>query len=215
MNRGIDHHAVFFDPSDRIEFGQRLADIHDRFGVATHAYCLVNNHYHALMHCPGGQLSDAMQRLGSTYTRHVDDRLGRDGALFRGRFRSRLITDDSYLLAAGVRVDRVRAMVQACSLVSEEIDGGRGAGRVGRPAALAWADRIGVEPTVVMEALAISNLGALRSATHRARRRVGADRRIGEVVDRAADLTAPLRARLGSDPWRDRWLGQRAARAAS
>ena len=38
-----------------------------------------------------------MQRLGSIYTRHVNDRLGRDGALFRGRFHSRLITDDEHL----------------------------------------------------------------------------------------------------------------------
>ncbi len=40
-----------------------------------------------------------MQHLGSMYTRHVNDRLGRDGALFRGRFRSRLIIDEGHLLA--------------------------------------------------------------------------------------------------------------------
>jgi hypothetical protein len=39
------------------------------------------------------------QRLGSLYTRHVNDRLGRDGALFRGRFHSRLIVDDAHLVA--------------------------------------------------------------------------------------------------------------------
>lgn len=49
---------------------------------------------------PGGGLSEAMQRVGSIYTRHVNDRLGRDGALFRGRFASRQILDDEYLLAA-------------------------------------------------------------------------------------------------------------------
>ncbi len=67
---------MFFDDSDRIEFGARLADIHERFGVETHAYCLMDNHYHTLFHCPDGGLSPAMQRLGSLYTRHVNDRLG-------------------------------------------------------------------------------------------------------------------------------------------
>ena len=43
---------MFFDDSDRIEFGQRLADIYDRFGVETHAYCLMDNHFHALLPLP-------------------------------------------------------------------------------------------------------------------------------------------------------------------
>ena len=100
MNRGADHGAVFLDDSDRIEFGTRLADIHDRFGIETHAYCLMDTHYHLLLHCPDGGLSSAMQRFGSLYTRHVNDRLGRDGSLFRGRFHSKPILDDRYLLAA-------------------------------------------------------------------------------------------------------------------
>ncbi len=99
MNRGIDHADVFFADSDRVEFGQRLGDVFDRFGIRTHAYCLMDNHFHLLWHCPEGGLSDAMQRLGSLYTRHVNDRLGRDGALFRGRFHSRLITEDAHLVA--------------------------------------------------------------------------------------------------------------------
>jgi REP element-mobilizing transposase RayT len=100
MNRGADHGAVFLDDSDRIEFGTRLADIHDRFGIETHAYCLMDTHYHLLLHCPHGRLSSSMQRFGSLYTRHVNDRLGRDGPLFRGRFHSKPIVHDRYLLAA-------------------------------------------------------------------------------------------------------------------
>jgi REP element-mobilizing transposase RayT len=99
MNRGVDRADVFFDDNDRVQFGRRLAEIHDRFGVETHAYCLMDNHYHLLQHCPDGGLSDAMQHLGSIYTRHVNDRLGRDGPLFRGRFHSRLVSTDAHLLA--------------------------------------------------------------------------------------------------------------------
>jgi REP element-mobilizing transposase RayT len=99
MNRGVDHGVVFFEDTDRIEFGQRLADMFDLFDVRTHAYCLMDTHFHLLCHCPNAGLSEAMQRLGSLYTRHVNDRLGRDGALFRGRFHSRLITDEAHLMA--------------------------------------------------------------------------------------------------------------------
>ena len=54
MNRGIDHGDVFFHDSDRIEFGQRLADVHERFGIQFHAYCLLDNHFHLLCRCPDG-----------------------------------------------------------------------------------------------------------------------------------------------------------------
>jgi len=99
MNRGIAHSDVFLSDDDRVSFGQQLADIHTRFGVEIHAYCLMDNHYHLLVHCPDGQLSAAMQRLGSVYTRHVNDRVGRDGPLFRGRFHSRSVISDEQLLA--------------------------------------------------------------------------------------------------------------------
>ena len=100
MNRGIDHGDVFFDDSDRVEYGQRLADVYERYGIVTHAYCLMDTHFHHLWECPDGGLSAAMQRLGSLYTRHVNERLGRDGALFRGRFHSRVISDAAHLVAA-------------------------------------------------------------------------------------------------------------------
>jgi putative transposase len=106
MNRGADRRMVFLDDSDRVEFGARLGDIHDRFGVETHAYCVMTTHYHLLLRCPHGGLSDAMQRLGSIYTRHHNDRIGRDGALFRGRFHSRVVASDVHLVAAARYIHR-------------------------------------------------------------------------------------------------------------
>jgi hypothetical protein len=38
--------------------------------------------------------------FSSLFTRHVNDRHGRDGPIFLGRFHSRLITDETYLLNA-------------------------------------------------------------------------------------------------------------------
>ena len=98
MNRGVDHGRVFFSDRDRLEFGERLREIYDRFDVATLAYCLVENHYHLLLRTADGRLSEAMHHLGLVYTRHTNDRVGRDGPLFRGRFRSIPVTTDAYLL---------------------------------------------------------------------------------------------------------------------
>jgi REP element-mobilizing transposase RayT len=106
MNRGVDHRRIFFADADRVEFGRLLGEIHTRWGVETLAYCLMDNHYHLVLHTPEGRLSDAMQYLGLVYTRHTNDRVGRDGPIFRGRFASMLITTDSYLLQATRYVHR-------------------------------------------------------------------------------------------------------------
>jgi REP element-mobilizing transposase RayT len=100
MNRGVNRQRTFFADVDRVEFGQRLADVHERFGVRTLAYCLMDNHYHLLLHDPAGELSRAMHHLGLVYTRRTNDRIGRDGPLFRGRFHSIPVTTDEYLLMA-------------------------------------------------------------------------------------------------------------------
>jgi REP element-mobilizing transposase RayT len=99
MNRGVAHQPTFHGDEDRVEFGRLLGVGHERFGVETHAYCLMPNHYHLLLHCPFAGLSGFMHQVGSVYTRHVNDRVGRDGPLFRGRFHSIPIIDDRQLLA--------------------------------------------------------------------------------------------------------------------
>ncbi len=100
MNRGAAHQTTFFGDEDRVEFGRLLSVGHDRFGVAVTAYCLMGNHYHLVLDCPDGRLSEYMQNLGSVLTRHTNERVDRDGPLYRGRFRSIPITDDRQLLAS-------------------------------------------------------------------------------------------------------------------
>lgn len=106
MNRGVDRQPVFFTDDDRLEFGRRLRHVHDQFGVETLAYCLMGNHYHLILRTPGGGLSVAMQHVSSVYTRHVNDRIGRDGPLFRGRFHSIMVTTDAYLQCAARYIHR-------------------------------------------------------------------------------------------------------------
>lgn len=71
--------------------------MNQRFGIEIHAYCLMDNHFHLLVHCPHADLSSGMHRLGAVYARHVNDRVGRDGPLFAGRFKSRLVLSHQYI----------------------------------------------------------------------------------------------------------------------
>ena len=100
MNRGVNRGTVFFDDTARLEFGRQLADVHERFGLEVLAYCLMGNHYHLLVRTEPGTLSPAMQRIGSGYVQRTNQRLGRDGPLFRGRFHAIPVMTDAYLMAA-------------------------------------------------------------------------------------------------------------------
>jgi REP element-mobilizing transposase RayT len=106
MNRGASRQRTFFAVSDGDRF---LALIHEGcelLGIEIHAFCLMPNHFHLLVHVPHAGLSAFMQRLGSQYTRYVNDRRGSDGALFRGRFRSIVVDDVSYRSVVGRYIHR-------------------------------------------------------------------------------------------------------------
>jgi len=100
MNRGVDKQRIFFADRDRVEFGRQLGETYERFGLTVLAYCLMDNHYHLLVRSEPGTLSAAMQYLVGVYTRRTNERVGRDGPLFRGRFHAIPVLDDGYLKAA-------------------------------------------------------------------------------------------------------------------
>ncbi len=97
MHRGRRKEPTFVSDADRFAFVELLERIHSRFGVEINAFCLMDNHYHLLMYTPEGQLSRAMQYLDGVYTQRFNRRYGLDGALFRGRFTSKLVDTDGYL----------------------------------------------------------------------------------------------------------------------
>ena len=98
MSRGVDRSTIFFSTADRLDFGRLLERTVERFGVEVHAYCLMTNHFHLLVRCPRGNLSDAMHHVLSIFARRANNRAGRVGHLFGDRFCSRLIIDVRYLV---------------------------------------------------------------------------------------------------------------------
>jgi len=98
MNRGRRHEDIFTDKTDYTLFIDLLKELAELFQVRISAYCLMGNHYHLLLNTPQGNLSRCMQRLNSVYTQRYNRRHGYDGPLFRGRYKSILVSADNYLL---------------------------------------------------------------------------------------------------------------------
>jgi len=68
MNRGIDRGAIFSDNRSYEHGVALLAETVERFRFRVHAYCLMSNHYHALLQTPEANLSQGMQWLGVSYS---------------------------------------------------------------------------------------------------------------------------------------------------
>jgi len=98
MNRGAGRQDVFASDEHRERFIELLGDLGDQFGIETHAYCLMGNHYHLLLHTPLGNLGRGMRHLNGVYTQFFNRDQTRDGALFRGRYKAILVDADAYLL---------------------------------------------------------------------------------------------------------------------
>jgi REP element-mobilizing transposase RayT len=100
VNRGVDFRTVFHSELDRSDFGRLIGEGHDRTGVSVVAYCLMTNHFHLVVDCPEGGLSTFMHHVTGNFAKRSNRRNDSDGPVFRGRFASRHIVTDQYLLNA-------------------------------------------------------------------------------------------------------------------
>lgn len=112
VQRSNNRQAVFFTDGDRVAYLRLLCQHADQQRCRVHAYVLMDNHVHLLAtpDAPGG-LSRMMQAVSRTYVRRVNDRQGRTGTLWEGRFHSTLVDTDRYLLACQryIELNPVRA----------------------------------------------------------------------------------------------------------
>lgn len=126
LNRGVDKRRIFLDDHDRLRFihnlyefndyktsfnngrffaSKSLLDRTDQFAgrreplVDMLAFCLMSNHYHLLLR----QLSENglvkfLSKLNAGFAKYFNQRHGRIGTLFQGRFKSIPIVDESHFI---------------------------------------------------------------------------------------------------------------------
>ncbi len=102
-NRGVDKRLVFMADEDRKVFLGKLRSVSsgpavENPHVTLIAYCLMDNHYHLLLRQESeGGISKCMQRLGISYTRHINRKYKRSGTLFESSYKIKHVDTDGYL----------------------------------------------------------------------------------------------------------------------
>ena len=104
-SRGSDRAPIFRFDGDRIAFLDRVAQVVRRYELHWIAYCLMGNHYHAIVQTPDGRLSCAMRDLNGGFSRLCRSIYGRDAHLFKNRFWCEAIDTPEYFVTAMRYVD--------------------------------------------------------------------------------------------------------------
>lgn len=105
--RGVDRCATFLTDEDFAYYLWVLRATSAAHNCRVHAYVLMTNHVHLLL-TPAEASGPAqlMRALGVRYVRYFNQRYGRTGTLWEGRFRSTLVETDSYFFACSRYIER-------------------------------------------------------------------------------------------------------------
>src|SRR6187431_2462130 len=81
MSRGNRKACIFEDDADRRRFEVLLGEMADRYRLRCQSYCLMPNHYHAVVESSDANLSSAMQWLNGVFAQKSNHRHQRTGHL--------------------------------------------------------------------------------------------------------------------------------------
>ena len=98
MNRGRGAEKIFRDRHDYQVFIELLEESSKMWNIRVAAYCLMTTHYHILVQTPDANIARSMRHINGVYTQRFNRKHLCNGQLFRGRYKSILVSGDSYLL---------------------------------------------------------------------------------------------------------------------
>jgi len=99
ITRGNQKQQIFLEPGDFSEFIRRLRRYKRKYGFSLYGYCLMTNHLHIIGEPKDSQgLAKFMQGLLRSYTSYFNKKYRKTGHLWEGRFKSKIVVKDSYLV---------------------------------------------------------------------------------------------------------------------
>ena len=134
LNRAAGRARIFARDGDYLAFEAALAQAHARLPVSVLTYCLMPNHFHAVLLPRGdGDLSEFMRLLTVTHTQrwHAAHHTAGTGPLYQGRFKSFPVQRDDHLLTVLRYVERNPVRAGLCGRSRDWRWGGAGARAAG------------------------------------------------------------------------------------
>lgn len=97
MARGNRQERIFVDDVDRRRFLKITAAALKKCGAECFVYCLMDNHFHQVIHTPRANIHNVMQHIDQLYTQYENWRHKTTGHVLEGRYTGLVIDDTCYL----------------------------------------------------------------------------------------------------------------------
>ena len=114
--RGNRRQTIYLDDADRRRYLAMLEGVVKQYEWRCLAYCLMENHVHLLLETPRANLGAGMQWLHGLYAQTFNERHGRSGHLFQGRYGCVRVTTDAqlWMLVRYFALNPVKAELCGC-----------------------------------------------------------------------------------------------------
>lgn len=98
MLRGNYRQNIFSVREDYLYFYKLLEEVTDLYECKVHLFCLMTNHVHLVIQVGQIPLSKILQKISCCYAKRHNKLLKRQGHLFQGRYKAKVVQSDDYLL---------------------------------------------------------------------------------------------------------------------
>lgn len=98
IQRGNEKKNIFSLDDDKSKFLDILQKMKEKYNFLIYGYCIMDNYVHLIINDNDNDISKLMKSINISYAFYYNHVYDRCGHLFQDRFKSQLITNDSYLL---------------------------------------------------------------------------------------------------------------------
>ncbi|MDP4090632.1 MAG: transposase [Bacillota bacterium] len=104
MVRSISDIPLFRSDEDKDRYLSLVKKYQIIFRFKVYAYCLMTTHAHMIVDCCGADISKIMKSINQCYSAYFNKKYKRHGHVFQDRFKSKLVSDEKYLLVLSAYV---------------------------------------------------------------------------------------------------------------
>jgi putative transposase len=104
MCKSVDEIYLFKSGKDKDVYIRMIKRYSFKYNIKILAFCIMDNHVHMLVDPQGGDISKFMQGINLSYTIFFNSKYNRTGHLFHGKFKNKVVNNDSYLLTVSAYI---------------------------------------------------------------------------------------------------------------